>query len=78
MKRGAPSVYDLLMSGSDLFKHAGVLWTISPSLVVFLFIYTLLGTSFTARVFGKILMSLNYLVLEREADMRFEMVQWRY
>lgn len=63
-------------SSAEIMQHTGVLWTISPTLVVFLFVYTFIGSSFTAKIFGKALMSMNYLVLEREADLRFEMVCW--
>ncbi|CAD7702533.1 unnamed protein product [Ostreobium quekettii] len=56
---------------------AGVLWSISPSLVVYLFLYAGAGTWFTTWVFGKPLMSLNFRLLQKEGDLRFSLVRVR-
>eukprot|EP00892_Ulva_mutabilis_P009492 jgi/Ulvmu1/6915/UM031_0122.1 len=57
------------------FVH--VLWTISPRLVVLLLLYTGAGTWVTTAVFGRKLMSLQYMLLKLEADMRFALVRVR-
>eukprot|EP01025_Chloroclados_australasicus_P031214 TRINITY_DN31579_c0_g1_i4.p1 TRINITY_DN31579_c0_g1~~TRINITY_DN31579_c0_g1_i4.p1 ORF type:complete len:631 (-),score=42.04 TRINITY_DN31579_c0_g1_i4:273-2165(-) len=56
---------------------AGVLWSISPRLVFLLFVYSFVGTWITTRAFGVQLMRLQFLVLKKEADMRFAMVRIR-
>lgn len=55
----------------------GVLWSISPKLVVFLLSYALLGTSGTAAVFGTPLTRLKQKLLRLEADLRFGLVRLR-
>ena len=55
----------------------GVLWSISPQLVVFLLFYSLTGTLMTAGIFGKPLMRLNFQTLHREGDMRYSLVRVR-
>ncbi len=42
--------------------HAGVLWSVSGQLVIFLFLYAGVGTLVTTSVFGKVLMRLYYTV----------------
>ncbi|GMH39495.1 hypothetical protein BSKO_07393 [Bryopsis sp. KO-2023] len=56
---------------------AGVLWSISPKLVIFLFGYTLIGTGMTTRIFGQPLMQVTFDLLQKEADLRFGMVRVR-
>ena len=56
---------------------AGVLWGISPKLVLFLLGYTLLGTWLTTSAFGKRLMQLEYSLLARSGDLRFGLVRTR-
>lgn len=56
---------------------AGVLWTVAPSLVLFLFVYAVVGTWLTTSVFGKRLMQLQYLSLQKEGDLRFDLVRTR-
>lgn len=56
---------------------AGVLWSISPKLVVFLLSYALLGTFGTAAVFGAPLTRLKQKLLRLEADLRFGLVRLR-
>ena len=61
----------------QITAFAGVLWSISPSLVYFLIMYSILSTWFTASVFGKPLIGLNFLQLQREADFRYGLVRVR-
>ncbi|WIA31784.1 hypothetical protein OEZ86_002655 [Tetradesmus obliquus] len=56
---------------------AGVLWSISPRLVLFLLGYAFLGTFGTAAVFGRALTSLQQRILKLEADLRFGLVRLR-
>ena len=66
-----------LGSITDLVAFSAVLWTISRSLVAFLIIYAVVTTLFTATVFGKRLIPLNFRQLQREADFRFSLVRVR-
>ncbi|KAF5833658.1 ABC transporter transmembrane region 2-domain-containing protein, partial [Dunaliella salina] len=56
---------------------AGVLWSVSGQLVVFLFVYAGVGTLVTTSVFGKVLMRLFYTLLALEGDMRYALVRVR-
>lgn len=60
-----------------LLCPAGVLWSISPSLVYFLLLYTGFGTTALTWIFGRPLMRLYYKSLNTEADMRFSLVRVR-
>lgn len=55
----------------------GVLWSIAPSLVVFLLFYTGGATALTVWCFGGRLMELHYSVLHKEGDLRFDLVRVR-
>ena len=66
-----------LMSTQQEVKRAGVLWSVAPNLVLFLFAYTAIGTWLTTSVFGRQLMQLTYTVLQREGDLRFNLVRTR-
>ena len=55
----------------------GVLWKISPNLVLFLVLYAIVGTLATVGVFGKALVRLNFAQLKKEADFRFGLVRIR-
>ena len=55
----------------------GVLWSISPTLLIFCFGYSLFGTIVTTRLFGSKLMGLHFQALRREADLRFGLVRAR-
>ena len=55
----------------------GVLWKISPNLVLFLVLYAVLGTLATVGFFGKALVRLNFAQLKKEADFRFGLVRIR-
>ena len=61
----------------QLMAFASVLWAISPGLVYFLLGYAVFSTVFTATVFGRPLIGLNYRQLQREADFRFNLVRVR-
>jgi len=67
----------VLSSVIQLVAFASVLWTISPGLVYFLLAYALVTTVFTATVFGRRLIGLNFTQLQREADFRFNLVRVR-
>jgi len=70
----------LLIILSSLFQvigFSGELWTISYPLVIFLFIYAIVGTLITVGVFGKALVRLNFEQLKREANFRFGLVRIR-
>ncbi|KAG2486371.1 hypothetical protein HYH03_014951 [Edaphochlamys debaryana] len=56
---------------------AGVLWGVSAHLVVFLFGYATAGTLVTTWVFGRVMTTLCYRQLAREADLRFSLVRVR-
>ncbi|CAG9462781.1 unnamed protein product [Pedinophyceae sp. YPF-701] len=56
---------------------AGVLWSISPKLVVFLVTYAVAGTAVTSFGFGRQLMRLHFRMLQAEGDLRFGLVRTR-
>ena len=55
----------------------GVLYGISPELLLFCFMYSIAGTVITTKFFGSRLMSLHFQALRREADLRFGLVRAR-
>lgn len=61
----------------QIIAFAGVLWLISPNLIYFLVGYSAFSSWFTAAVFGKPLIGLNFSLLQREADFRFGLVRVR-
>ena len=61
----------------QLAAFSSVLWSISRELVIFLIVYALLGTFVTVRVFGRVLIGLNFTQLKREANFRFSLVRIR-
>ena len=61
----------------QIIAFGGVLWSISPNLIYFLIGYSAFSSWFTAAVFGKPLIGLNFLQLQREADFRFGLVRIR-
>lgn len=71
--------FSMIALGSviDLVAFSAVLWTISRTLVVFLILYAVVSTFFTAAVFGRRLINLNFHQLHREADFRFSLVRVR-
>ncbi|KAH7287426.1 hypothetical protein KP509_32G055900 [Ceratopteris richardii] len=68
-----------LISGKILkiFAFTGVLWSIAPELVFFLFFYSAFGTFFTVRIFGAKVMHLKFQGLQMEADFRYSLVRIR-
>lgn len=68
-----------LTSGKVLriFAFTGVLWSISPQLVFFLFFYSIIGTYATVRFFGAKIMHLKFQGLQMEADFRYALVRIR-
>lgn len=56
---------------------AGLLWSVTPKLVWFLFLYAGIGTYVTTSAFGKRLMQLHFATVQREGDLRFGMVRTR-
>ena len=54
-----------------------MLWGISPKMVSFLLVYSIGGTIFTAQVFGKPMMRVNFQVLHREGDLRYALIRVR-
>jgi len=54
-----------------------VLWAISPQLLIFCFLYSIVGTVVTTRFFGSKLMGLHFQALRREANLRFGLVRAR-
>ena len=71
--------FSMIALGSviQLIAFSSVLWAISQGLVYFLIGYAIFSTVFTAKVFGKRLIGLNYRQLQREADFRFSLVRVR-
>jgi putative ATP-binding cassette transporter len=71
--------FSMIVLGSviQLVAFTGVLWGISQLLVVVLIGYAIFATFFTAAVFGKRLIPLNFAQLQREADFRFNLVRVR-
>ncbi|MEP0924077.1 ABC transporter ATP-binding protein/permease [Leptolyngbya sp. ST-U4] len=70
--------YLLLILGAvlDLISFTGILWSISRTLSVFLIGYAIFGTIVVA-IFGKRLITLNFLQLKREADFRYGLIHVR-
>lgn len=62
---------------SSVWLHAGVLWTISPRMVGYLFLYSIVGTWLTTSAFGKRLMQLEFRVLQLAGDLRFSLLRTR-
>ncbi|MGE5452176.1 MAG: ABC transporter ATP-binding protein/permease [Acidobacteriota bacterium] len=67
----------VLSSVIELVAFSSVLWSISQGLVYFLIGYAIVSTAFTATMFGKRLIDINYRQLQREADFRFGLVRVR-
>ena len=66
-----------LESCFQLLGVAGVLWTISPPLMMFLVVYAVVGTAIAALCFGRMLIGINFEHLRREADFRFGLAHIR-
>jgi len=61
----------------QLIGFAGVLWTISKPLMVFLLGYAVVGTAIATLIFGRTLVGINSEQLRREADFRFGLARIR-
>jgi vitamin B12/bleomycin/antimicrobial peptide transport system ATP-binding/permease protein len=66
----------LFFSLVQLISFIGILWSISVTLVLVLLGYAFIGTLVTL-FFGKRLISLNFLQLRKEADLRYGLVHVR-
>ena len=75
--RGALAFLVILIGESfDLIAFIGILWSISPTLVAIVILYSGLGTVII--VLGmKALIKLNFIQLKREADFRFGLIHLR-
>ena len=62
---------------NNIHCRTGLLWTVTPKLVWFLFLYAGVGTWITTSAFGKRLMQLHFTTVQREGDLRFDMVRTR-
>ncbi len=67
----------VIQSVLQVIAFSGVLWAISPNLVIFLIIYALAGTFITTGFFGKVLVRLNFEQLKKEANFRFGLIRIR-
>ncbi|MFB2917516.1 ABC transporter ATP-binding protein/permease [Aerosakkonema funiforme] len=66
----------IIGEGFDLILFIGVLWSISPTLVGVVILYSGLGTAIV--VLGmRVLIKLNFIQLKREADFRFGLIHVR-
>ncbi|MCC5622449.1 ABC transporter ATP-binding protein/permease [Nostoc sp. CHAB 5715] len=61
----------------QLIGFIGVLWFISPILMITLLAYAVVGTLITTLVFGRALVGINLEQLKREADFRYGLVRIR-
>jgi vitamin B12/bleomycin/antimicrobial peptide transport system ATP-binding/permease protein len=66
----------ILNAGINLVVFAGVLWQITPMLLLAAIGYATAGT-FSTLFLGRRLMGLNFAQLKREADLRYEMIRVR-
>ncbi|WP_229497414.1 ABC transporter ATP-binding protein/permease [Nostoc mirabile] len=71
--------FALVISDSilQLIGFSGLLWGISQPLMVFLIVYAIAGTVVTTIAFGRILVSINFEQLKREADFRYGLIRIR-
>ncbi|MGB3532429.1 MAG: ABC transporter ATP-binding protein/permease [Microcoleaceae cyanobacterium] len=71
------SLYFLvLVFGSiiQLIFFIGLLWSISKFLTLFLILYTLVGTLIATVIFARNLAKINYIQLQKEAELRYGLV----
>jgi vitamin B12/bleomycin/antimicrobial peptide transport system ATP-binding/permease protein len=67
----------VVQSVLQVIAFSVVLWSISQKLVIFLLVYSIVGTLIATGVFGKKLVSLNFGQLQKEANFRFGLVRIR-
>ena len=65
----------LLQKSLNLIGFGGVLWSISPKLTVFLFLYAFSGSFLTVHIFGRPFVSSNSAILRQEADFRYALLR---
>ncbi|MEM9090972.1 MAG: ABC transporter ATP-binding protein/permease [Cyanobacteria bacterium P01_F01_bin.53] len=71
-------VFEIVVeSGLQLIGFAGLLWSISQPLMVFLWVYSLVGSAIALFCFGRPLIRVNAEQLKREADFRYELARIR-
>jgi putative ATP-binding cassette transporter len=75
-ERSLSFLLTILGSIIDLISFAGILWSKSAKLSIFLLLYAAAGTTVTL-IFGRRLVSLNFNQLRREADFRYGLVHVR-
>ncbi len=64
-------------SSLQIVGFAGILWSISPTLMAILMSYVFAGTVLTSLVFGRVLIGINFEQLKREADFRYGLARVR-
>lgn len=67
----------VLFAGFQVAAFSQVLWIISPTLVVFLLLYAVVGTMITIMGFGSRLVTLNFAQIKKEANFRFSLARIR-
>jgi len=67
----------VLFASFQVVAFSQVLWTISPTLVVFLLFYAVIGTMITILGFGGVLVRLNFAQIKKEANFRFGLARIR-
>ena len=67
----------LLEKSLNLVGFSSVLWSISPKLTVFLFLYAFSGSYFTVHIFGSPIITSNAAILRQEADLRYALLRVR-
>ena len=67
----------VLFASFQVVAFSQVLWTISPTLVVFLLLYAVIGTMITILGFGGVLVRLNFAQIKKEANFRFGLARIR-
>jgi ABC-type uncharacterized transport system fused permease/ATPase subunit len=65
----------LLQKSLNLLGFGGVLWSISPKLTMFLFLYAFSGSFLTVHIFGRPIVSSNAAILRQEADFRYALLR---
>ncbi|WP_373462085.1 ABC transporter ATP-binding protein/permease [Calothrix sp. FACHB-1219] len=68
---------DLFNTCLQVVAFSGVLWSISPTLMIFLIIYAGAGTLISIGFFGKRLVNINVEQQKKEGDFRFGLVRLR-
>jgi ABC-type uncharacterized transport system fused permease/ATPase subunit len=64
-------------SSLQLAGFVSILWRVSPVLMAMLLGYVILGTGLTTLVFGRVMVRINRVQLQREADFRYGLARVR-